>query len=222
MESGRSTNYWPGFVDALSNMVLAMIFVVLVLALAMGTYATLAAEEIAKRLQAEAAAAAALNGGGGSSAGEAGRAVPAAVPQAAVEPPPSELDKETRVRVARATPPTVGVGSQVRKVRNVLVIEFEKQAVMLDDRSRAELVGALKQAPEIVRSGYADIVAAGPAAQLTESRQTSFYRAMTVRNQLIELGMSPDRINVLVADYDAPGELGEVQIAFRLPAAGSQ
>ena len=47
MRESENETYWPGYVDALSNMVLALIFVVLVLALALSQYSAMAARQLA-------------------------------------------------------------------------------------------------------------------------------------------------------------------------------
>ncbi len=44
MEVGKNTNYWPGFVDALGNTIIAMVFVVIVLAVSLSMYAKLLAQ----------------------------------------------------------------------------------------------------------------------------------------------------------------------------------
>lgn len=48
MSESEHDTYWPGYVDALSNMVLALIFVVLVLALALSQYSAMSARQIAE------------------------------------------------------------------------------------------------------------------------------------------------------------------------------
>lgn len=50
MSESENETYWPGYVDALSNMVLALIFVVLVLALALSQYSAMAARQLAAEI----------------------------------------------------------------------------------------------------------------------------------------------------------------------------
>jgi hypothetical protein len=211
MENGRSTNYWPGFVDALSNMVLAMIFVVLVLGLAMGMYATLAADAIAKRLMAEAEAARMLSAGGDRSAD----VPPRGTGQPRVDPTPEQAPA-AKLRVQRAASAEPPDPARVRRQQNVIIIEFEGQTVALDEAAQAALGRALQPAGELLRTGQADIVARSPGGNLTESQHVSFYRAMAIRNILIERGMSPERITVRVPESDgADLPHGEVRIALR-------
>ena len=214
MENGRSTNYWPGFVDALSNMVLAMIFVVLVLGLAMGMYATLAADAIAKRLLAEAEAARILN----AATDRPDNALPQGVAQPRVDPSP-EQGPTAKLRVQRAVSTAPPDPTRVRRQQNVIIIEFEGQAVTLDDASQAALGRALQPAGELLRTGHAEIVARSPGGNLTESQHISFYRAMAIRNILLERGMAPERVTVRVPETEGPDlPHGEVRIALRAGA----
>ena len=50
MEGGKTANYWPGFVDALTNVVIAMVFVIVVLAIALSFSAQLLAKRMAARI----------------------------------------------------------------------------------------------------------------------------------------------------------------------------
>lgn len=238
MNNRRTTNYWPGFVDALSNMVLAMLFVILVLALAMGSYATVAADAMAKRLKAEVAAAAMLQNAEEARAAEvraeqsraaaeaavaamAARAEPQAGPAAPpAGTPPSALAQTSRIEVAAndatsLTPPS----SRVLRVANTFVLEFPERTVALDDTATKALREALRPARKLLESGAVDLIARAPGGNLTESRQASFYRAMAVRNVLLDAGMTADRIKVLVPDTDElEGKLAEVRLVFRAAA----
>jgi len=54
MEGGKEQNFWPGFVDALSNVVLVMIFVVVVFVVTLFYYSQkLAQAKIAKIVQSQ-------------------------------------------------------------------------------------------------------------------------------------------------------------------------
>jgi hypothetical protein len=50
MSESENETYWPGYVDVLSNMVLALIFLVLVLALALSQYSAMAARQLAEEI----------------------------------------------------------------------------------------------------------------------------------------------------------------------------
>lgn len=236
MNNRRTTNYWPGFVDALSNMVLAMLFVILVLALAMGSYATVAADAMAKRLKAEVAAATLLQNAEEAHAAEvraradaeaAAAALAARIATkeeppsaAATEVPPSALAGTTRIGVAKnETSSSVLPRSRVLRVANSFVLEFTERTVTMDEVATKALRDALRPARRLLQTGTVDIVARAPGGNLTESRQASFYRAMAVRNVLMDEGMTADRIKVLVPDSDElSGKLAEVRLVFRAAA----
>jgi len=212
MNDNRETNYWPGFVDALSNMVLAMIFMVLVLSLAISMYAALAAQADAERIASERVAAAELRA-----------ALAVARQETVVRSAPaggSDLPGTPRVMV----PGTKADGmpqARIERRQNALIVEFEGNSVAIDERTGKALDQALAPARDLLRTGVAEVVAVAPAGYLTESRQISFHRAMAVRNQLIERGMAPERITVRVLDEAASGDRGEVRIAFRAALAGA-
>ena len=84
MEGGKETNYWPGFVDALANVVVTMVFVLVVFVIALLYFAQNKAKEIAATAVAAAeakaaAGAAAAPAQGGASNAKAG--VAASLPQ---------------------------------------------------------------------------------------------------------------------------------------------
>jgi hypothetical protein len=47
---GKDSNYWPGFVDALTNVVIAMVFVIVVLAISLSFSAQLLAKRMAAKV----------------------------------------------------------------------------------------------------------------------------------------------------------------------------
>lgn len=48
-QSSGSINYWPGFVDAFSNLVLALVFVIVILAMSLGMFSGLMAKMAIQR-----------------------------------------------------------------------------------------------------------------------------------------------------------------------------
>lgn len=211
-EGDRETNYWPGFVDALSNMVLAMIFIVLVLALAISMYAALAAKTTAERIASERVAAAELR---------AALAVAKQEAAAKAAPPSSDLPGSPRLRVPATGKSDTVPGARLQRQQNALIVEFEGASVVIDERTAKQLDQALLPAKALLESGTAEVIASAPAGFLTESRQTSFYRAMALRNFLIERGMAPARINVRVVEGSTSTEVGEVRVVFRASLAGA-
>jgi hypothetical protein len=56
MEGGKETNYWPGFVDALANVVVTMVFVLVVFVIALLYFAQNKAKEAGATAAAQAEA----------------------------------------------------------------------------------------------------------------------------------------------------------------------
>ncbi|MFM1989644.1 MAG: hypothetical protein RJA99_2601 [Pseudomonadota bacterium] len=75
MEGGKETNYWPGFVDALANVVVTMVFVLVVFVIALLYFAQNKAKDVAA---AAVAAAEARAAGGAAAASQLGGATPTA------------------------------------------------------------------------------------------------------------------------------------------------
>ncbi|MCZ8397178.1 hypothetical protein [Achromobacter ruhlandii] len=99
-QSSGSINYWPGFVDAFSNLVLALVFVIVILAMSLGMFSGLMAKMaiqralVEQRLDESRAASAALTGNG--TGGAAGGKGPAALSDAR----PAASDSGDRAQAA--------------------------------------------------------------------------------------------------------------------------
>lgn len=89
-ESSGNINYWPGFVDAFSNLVLALVFVIVILAMSLGMFSGLMAKMAIQRALIEQRldesktipGSPAAGQDGGVSAGGKGLAAPAGTPLA--------------------------------------------------------------------------------------------------------------------------------------------
>ncbi|MEH3086238.1 MAG: hypothetical protein PGN26_06815 [Xylophilus ampelinus] len=201
MEGGKGGGagaYWPGFVDALTNVVIAMIFVIVVLAIALSFAAQLMGKRVAESILAQAAAKAEQ---------QAAAAAPAA---------PSSLTEESTQpgmqRIAVAAPPAqASVSAQLKEVRNVLRLDFDPSATALDEKATKELVAAIKDS---ARGQAVTIVAAGPAMSISANQRAAYQRVMAVRNVLIAQGYDPRRIESRI-DAAAQASAPVVDVRFR-------
>jgi uncharacterized SAM-binding protein YcdF (DUF218 family) len=194
-------SYWPGFVDALTNVVIAMIFVVVVLAISLSFAAQMMGRKLAQQIieqQAQQAPAAA------SAATAVARADPSppepAVPDAPTPSAPptatAPLPRITRIAVAApATPAPAAVA--VTGATSRLQLDYEKTALDLDDRARAALKDALSGLGPL-QERRVSLVAVGPDPTLSDNQRAAFVRLMAVRNVLIEQGFDAGRIEVRV------------------------
>lgn len=208
METGKTANYWPGFVDALTNVVIAMVFVIVVLAIALSFAAQLmgkrVADEAIKKHVAAAAAAAA-------SAAPAAAPVSAATP--AVEAPPSQLPKPARIAVRGNEQAASAAGGTLRQNQNVLQLDFAPAALTLDAAASTRLKEALAARKDGAARAKVQIVATGPDMQLSENQRSAYVRVMAVRNELLDQGYAAERIAVRIdTQRHAPGAAVTVSI----------
>lgn len=199
--------YWPGFVDALTNVVIAMIFVVVVLAISL----SFAAQMMGKKL--------------GEKMIEEHKAKMAQGPPASAPPPPapvqlqvapSALDKTTRIAVAgNEAAASAPAAAAVRQTSNTLQLEYAASAITLDpaaaDRFKAAVaaLGSLGQR-------RVEVVAGGPNMAIGDNQRAAYLRVMALRNQLLELGVAPDRIDVRI-DTAAALPAPRLNVSFGTP-----
>ena len=212
MEGGRNANYWPGFVDALGNTIIAMIFVVIVLAISVAMYVGLLAERQAERLVAQRCAQELKSQATGPVP-----AVPVAVASRSTSPGVPSVGA-TEVGGGMAMPTKVLQAAQtagaedpamasVRDKGGVIEVLYGQQVFDMDDAARAEfksLVERMRKGPE----DRVEILVMAPDMTYTENQRAAYTRAMTLRNQLLALGYSPANIKVRTAT--APGRPDEM------------
>lgn len=195
--------YWPGFVDALTNVVIAMIFVIVVLAISLSFAAQMMGKKLAEKLIEEHKA-------------KTAQAPPAATPPPAqLQAAPSALVKTTRIAVVGNEVAASAPAAALRQVRNTLQLDYAATAITLDtaaaDRFKAAVValGSLGQR-------RVEVVAGGPGMAIGDNQRAAYLRVMALRNQLLELGVAPDRIDVRIdtaADLPAP----RLNVSFGTP-----
>jgi hypothetical protein len=198
--SNQTGEYWPGMVDALTNVVIAMIFVVVVLAIALSFSAQLAAKRMAAEMVRQQ------------------RAADLAAPQARAGAQvfedigaPSAGTVTTRIPVVGAKPDSAGGAVTQRNAR--LILDFADEAVTLDPAARDRLIKALAAEPEALRNGRIQLVAQGPGMQLSDNQRVAYLRVMAVRNLLIEQGRPPNSISVRI-DTARETDNGMVSLSF--------
>ncbi|GAA4018563.1 hypothetical protein [Actimicrobium antarcticum] len=197
MEGGKNTNYWPGFVDALTNVVIAMVFVIIVLALSLSFSAQLLAKRMAARI-------AELE-----QQGKSTQVVPVTPPTAAVPPPlaaaqstPAPPDSgvpgATRIAVRGNEGVTKLQGGKIRVAARYLLLEFEPGALTLDEAADKQLGQSLDQITSRLQNAPKNtrvmLIASGPDMALSENQRSGFIRTMAVRNALLQKGIPGTRI----------------------------
>jgi len=181
--------YWPGFVDALTNVVIAMIFVVVVLAISLSFAAQMMGKKLAEKLIQEHQARAAL-------AQPPPKATAAPAPQP--ELPPSVLQKTTRIAVAGNESAASAAGGAVRQVRNTVQLDYAAAAITLDAAAADRFKAAVAALGGSLGQRSVQIVASGAGMALSDNQRAAYLRVMAVRNTLLDLGVSPERIQVRI------------------------
>jgi hypothetical protein len=203
--SSEGEGFWPGFVDALGNIVIALIFVVLVLAIAMSFSAQIYSKKLAEQMLQEKLAAMAV-------AAKASGASPGG--GAAPSMPPSDSVTRTLIAVARPPADKASAAPTSMTASNGIELQFDSLAVTLDDVATQALKSALRKE---IASGApvssVQIVALGPQMQLSEQQRAAYLRLMSVRNEVLESGVSPDKIQVRI-DTKQPAEKPTVLLTF--------
>lgn len=202
-------NYWPGFVDALANLVLALVFVVVIFTLALAVIAS----QVTKRAAAAATAAA-------KAAAEAQLQVDKEKESDLVkeiEALRSELlEKEKKLElraksdvVEAPAPETKNVGVSSAD----LTLSYEPGAYQLTGTALTELDKLMGTKGSNPASKKFELVAYPGAGGFSNEKRSAYYRLVTMRNLLIERGVPPGNIVTRTAtDAVLPSLQGQVRL----------
>lgn len=199
--------FWPGYVDAVTNLVLNLLFVVVIMTVAVFIFAmelgrqhSSASSDKGEQNQAQM---------GQPSQPQSDETVrlrqeiaalqaqlQAIKPARQVSESSAAPGHQGRSRVVEATTAQSKPVNRLDNVSGTVIVDFTDEAVTLSSDESARLRDPLGQ---IVAQGRARVEVKVPPG-FTESRRLGFYRAMAVRNQLMELGLPKDRIEMAVSE----------------------
>ena len=172
------TSFWPGYVDAIINVVLNILFLVGAFAVALATSSTVQKVEKAEKAQEIAQASEPLP-------------KPPAVVSVA-RAPIIEVEK-----ASEALKPVVWNVKQRPEQVSVVKIDFDPRALMLKDSERIALAALFKgqdaQQPAQRWSLWCITDATG-----SDGSRLAYLRAMTVRQALLQAGVKPEQINMRI------------------------
>lgn len=200
-DNDGSDIFWPGYVDAVTNLVLNLLFLLTIMTVAVFMFAL----EL-----------------GRSSKGVANK--PSEVASKTTLDPAKEnlelkreikrLNMELAQQISK-NPGTIHPGGLAKTVDVAankpqpqsgldktiatdleIIVRFKDEAVTFTQEEHDQLLESLKP---IVASGKADISVEVPIG-FSEAKRMGFYRAMAVRNLLIEMKLSQEKINVSVVE----------------------
>jgi hypothetical protein len=220
-DSDGSDIFWPGYVDAIANLVLNLLFLLTIMTIAVFMFAL----ELGR----------ASKGGPDPTQSASVKKAPDAAAKAApdvvkenialkreIELLKMKLAQQPAQKVRTEGPTkTVDVTSNVPKPLNVIektiandfeiIVRFTEEAVAFTKTEHNQLLESLKP---IVSSGKANLFVEVPVG-FSEAKRMGFYRAMAVRNLLLEMKMPKDKINVSVVEAKSNANAAIVRVRSR-------
>lgn len=219
-DNDGSDVFWPGYVDAVTNLVLNLLFLLTVMIIAVFMFA--------------------LELGRGSMGGTGNKPVNNALHDQGSSKKPADPSKEIvelKLEIQRLNKmlskqkstekaqselvPTVDVAPKVNKQLSGLdkavtndievLVRFRDEAVAFSSEEQSRLLETLKP---VQKAGKARIVVEVPAG-FSEAKRMGFYRAMAVRNLLIEMKVPKERIDVAVVEGKSSANASVVKVKAR-------
>ncbi|OGU18203.1 MAG: hypothetical protein A2076_11575 [Geobacteraceae bacterium GWC2_53_11] len=211
--------FWPGYVDAVTNLVLNLLFLLTIMTVAVFMFAL----ELGRASK-----------GGATQKTEASNVKVTSPPSADPVKENAELKREIQrlnMQLAQRVPQkvqpgvvekTVDIASALPQPQKRLdktlgasdtdvVVRFADEAVTFTPAEQGRLRETLKP---IVAHGKTSIVVEVPAG-FSEAKRMGYYRAMEVRNLLIDMKMPKENINVLVREGKSNANAALVRVKAR-------
>lgn len=227
-EGDGSEIFWPGYVDAVTNLVLNLLFLLTIMTVAVFMFAM----ELGKQHSSVSAPRGASNIEALPSAeqDEEAEKKKTGEEDESLRAKNEALEKELKklreqlanlppdVRKQSLVPATQTVKAPEKSLANLaapegggLIVQFAKDAVALTPAEGNRLRGELKSV--IGEKGV--LVEALVPPGFSEARRLAFYRALAVRNLLIELKVPAQKIEIMVRDGKANSDAALVRVAPR-------
>lgn len=209
-----SDTFWPGYVDAVTNLVLNLLFLLTIMTVAVFMFAL----ELGR----------ASLGGAGKTPVATTKSEAENTQKKSQEVNVDELKKqiaalqnELRIQQLKTTQsgkvipatsvfpkPSKGLETTINS-DSELVVRFTDEAVTLNPTELSQLREALKP---IVARGKARLTVEVPKG-FSEAKRMGFYRAMAVRNLLLEMKIPKDRIELAVREGRASANAALVRVS---------
>lgn len=223
----EAENHWPGYVDALTTMVMILIFVMMILSVAFFSASANTSRALVERI----AQTMGVSFNQPSASGEemADKLVDMLQHErrkgntgtSASEAPPPAFNTQASETVVRSQA-TALADTSAGKVRveaadTSLTLYFQPRAVNVDEGSLQELdtfFKATRNLPQPVNYKlFAHASSRGGA--LSDARRIAYYRAMFARQKLIAQGVSANDIEVRVEDHTEEAQADKLRILVR-------
>jgi hypothetical protein len=216
-QDGEDENYWPGFVDALTTMVMVLTFIMMILGMTVFSLS----QNVSKAMIADIARSANVPIGND----DAAQDVVTRIVEAIAARNKDVENQERKARVAEAQrqidersqreaflvlpgdrkissapadlkPLQAGAAAGANEV--ALTIVFQNNAALFDESVRRELISFAARAreSEFVIRAYA----VENSGTISESRRLAYYRAMLVRQEFVKAGLNPGQVTIQIDD----------------------
>jgi outer membrane protein OmpA-like peptidoglycan-associated protein len=192
MEGGREQNFWPGFVDALSNLVLTLVFVMVIFVLALFYLSSKVSKSKMDALCPETKAELSQVKKDLDEAREALR-----VSQAS--------QVKERVDASEKKPPLLKkekISAEASNAGSSIIIRFPMGVVELDDDAKKVLDKAIAPLLASGKQIKTNLSAVPGPETYSEGKRISFFRAVAIRNYLISKGVAKGNIESKVVGLD--------------------
>lgn len=194
MESGREQNFWPGFVDALSNLVLTLVFVMVIFVLAMFYLSSKVSQS---KMDALCPATKSELEQVKKDLAETRKALNIALSEA------SQI--KARVEVGDKKMPSIKndkLATQASVKGSSIIIRFPTGVVELDKDAELALDKAIAPYLASGQQVKASLNAVPGPETYSEGKRLSFFRAVAIRNYLISKGVDKGDIDSKVVSHD--------------------
>lgn len=224
MESGKEQNYWPGFVDALSNVVLTLVFVLVIFVFAL----VMASNKVEKRMQEVIKASEARQNSPQEATQDSLQeiqdlrrklaAVTSDMEKMRLQQESASMRDKTGdinqayIEIENKDPKPRQSPVLIRKSSDDIVLEYPLQTSEMDEKSASELKKIAE--PVLANAGKRKIVVRSIIGKevYSAAKRLAYYRAINVRNFFItQMGQSPANIVTRVVQPNKP-ENGRVEI----------
>ncbi|MEM6414610.1 MAG: hypothetical protein AAF720_08130 [Pseudomonadota bacterium] len=188
-EAQQEENHWPGFVDALSTIVMVVTFLLIILAIAIFVMSLSIAEQ------------------SGMVEGES----------AASQLSTNVREEQTIVvadnPVVRDKDATV---TAVTEFDKILRLEFTPSTIEVDQLSQEKLKAYLDGNAETFAGRTVEITAFfNPNVAYTKARRVGYYRVLSARNAMTAAGVEASRVRVHVREANTPERIDTVEVSAR-------
>lgn len=218
MESAKEQNYWPAFVDALSNVVLTLVFVLVVFVFAL----VLSSNKVEKRAQELIQAAEER-----ASENDVSPQVKITTLRTELRNAKSEIEtlKEILKQKEAETPPVdVQVEAQkeliikgagiISQEQGKIIIHYPKAVADLDEKSVRELDKVIADFGDKVVNGPLVMVSYVGQESYSAGRRLAYYRAVGMKNYLVtKFGVKAENIRSKILEPTEP-QNGRIEILF--------